>query len=1066
MDKLEQDFERFRYTLVDGSDDDRQLLMDELAATRNLRDYSPLRHRLIADLRGDFSPKQSFQLRDPNKAPSIRSFMLSALGEISSKADSDAVDCFNFYLSPEHEPSEWVRYWSLSSLYRIGCDQLPTSMPGELPGTLLKAIQASRGDQGALSELLSHLASETQTDVWAVLRALRIVALPETLPLVCKLLQMDTKGPQDAIPYDALHALANPSIRTSAAQTLYSQLGASAVVKKVVHASAGSTRPHVQKFGALLALMDREAIRTALESERASKDKEIEVAALTLLEMLPVQVAAGPPSVAGYLSDTIPIDKQPLSDELGIGDDVTTLSSVLLAKTVNAPLAIGLFGDWGTGKSYFMEALYREIKATADLAATAKETGFYGKVIQVRFNAWHYADANLWASLVSYIFDVLAQEVAPNENPEETRKRLLKELESARQMRQEALMEQQQAATARSLAAASLDNAVRDRHQKQVQISDLRVPDILDVLNEKEHEKLKTGLDENLQKLGFPAAVRSVEELNSVYRDAFSLAGRARTLFVSIQNDKNRVAIVVLLILVVAGVPLAALLLAKVQNSPWIGMVGGLVAEGATVVTGFVAAARKYLGPAEAYLKDLEMRRQSVMEVLDKKRQVVSKEEVRLKNELETLRGQEEAAQQVMDAADARVEEIKQKLVEIDAGRNLSRFILERVQSEDYRKHLGIISTIRKDFERLTKLLGDGEAGFEKVGRIILYVDDLDRCSADKVVEVLQAVHLLLAMPLFIVVVGVDLRWLLHALDERYSALRTSATKRQNGIQLRSEWTTSPQNYLEKIFQIPFNLQPMSSLGYGKLISTLLPNAAEQAGQKDTGLIQKSTPQPPVQVVNVQVPSGNQPGALHATGQGQLTNIGPPPQSQQTTQAVEPPKRDLNPESLKIQTWEMEFAQAMYEFVATPRSAKRFTNVYRLLKAPLSGDKLREFEGTKLQPGEFQAAMLLLAVATSMGSQAVDLFPEILRNANSPDSWRQLFNGRLTMTAAQKETVANVRLDNRMAPFVEWVPRVARFTFEVGKTVAAAGAEAEPVSKTVSAKGTVPKKRVAHVTKS
>ncbi len=45
-----------------------------------------------------------------------------------------------------------------------------------------------------------------------------------------------------------------------------------------------------------------------------------------------------------------------------------------------------------------------------------------------------------------------------------------------------------------------------------------------------------------------------------------------------------------------------------------------------------------------------------------------------------------------------------------------------------------------------------------ELNRIVLYIDDLDRCPPKRVVEVLQAVHLLLAFELFVVVVGVDAR--------------------------------------------------------------------------------------------------------------------------------------------------------------------------------------------------------------------------------------------------------------------------------------------------------------------
>src|SRR4029450_3168764 len=58
-----------------------------------------------------------------------------------------------------------------------------------------------------------------------------------------------------------------------------------------------------------------------------------------------------------------------------------------------------------------------------------------------------------------------------------------------------------------------------------------------------------------------------------------------------------------------------------------------------------------------------------------------------------------------------------------------------------------------------------------RFSRIILYIDDLDRCPPDTVVKVLQAVHLLLTFPLFTVVVAVDARWVSRALRERFPNL-------------------------------------------------------------------------------------------------------------------------------------------------------------------------------------------------------------------------------------------------------------------------------------------------------
>ena len=108
------------------------------------------------------------------------------------------------------------------------------------------------------------------------------------------------------------------------------------------------------------------------------------------------------------------------------------------------------------------------------------------------------------------------------------------------------------------------------------------------------------------------------------------------------------------------------------------------------------------------------------------------------------------------------------------------------------------------------------------VERIVLYVDDLDRCPANQVVEVLQAVHLMLSFKLFVVVVGVDSRWLLHSLEEYYAAQLSTP---RHGATPGSKDTTlanTPHNYLEKIFQIPFTMSPMKKAGFGSLIDSLV----------------------------------------------------------------------------------------------------------------------------------------------------------------------------------------------------------------------------------------------------
>ena len=145
------------------------------------------------------------------------------------------------------------------------------------------------------------------------------------------------------------------------------------------------------------------------------------------------------------------------------------------------------------------------------------------------------------------------------------------------------------------------------------------------------------------------------------------------------------------------------------------------------------------------------------------------------------------AEQAAVDLAERHQRDLETQLAELDTDnaalhdelrelapdRQLHGFITERAASDVYSRELGVISTIRADFEELIVLLKQrsvqvGKDLMPPIDRIILYIDDLDRCSPKQVVDVLQAVHLLLALDLFVVVVGVDPRWLMHSLRQQY----------------------------------------------------------------------------------------------------------------------------------------------------------------------------------------------------------------------------------------------------------------------------------------------------------
>ncbi|MGY0194585.1 P-loop NTPase fold protein [Leptothrix sp. BB-4] len=356
---------------------------------------------------------------------------------------------------------------------------------------------------------------------------------------------------------------------------------------------------------------------------------------------------------------------------------------------------------------------------------------------------------------------------------------------------------------------------------------------------------------------------------------------------------------------------------------------------------------------------------------------------------LQTAKAAREAAREKLEAVEARIEQARQQLSaastdlaaataafsgETPAGR-LIRFVRARASDGHYARHLGLIATIRKDFEQLSadlqaqqrevaeatteappppdalaRFLQDHGADLPAdvrdalqalaagptapappFQRVILYIDDLDRCAPDKVVEVLQAVHMLLAFRLFVVFVAVDVRWIDQALRQQYGGLMTEPGG------------ATSADYLEKIFQIPFWLPALDENKSGKYLRSILPKAG---------------PEPEVAVLPETAASWRE--------------AGPPVVATVTEVDVRLSMRE---------------EQTMLLFVplvgGSPRKILRYVNVYRLIKARGFLDSLAWFPAV---PEHAILANLALAIADPAHFER---WIELL-NQRSDDSLRDL----------------------------------------------------------------------------
>jgi hypothetical protein len=557
--------------------------------------------------------------------------------------------------------------------------------------------------------------------------------------------------------------------------------------------------------------------------------------------------------------------------------------------------------------------------------------------------------------------------------------------------------------------------------------------------------------------MGIPQAMNSIADLRRVSTEAYSIKGRVTSLFLSVINSKDKHPLLIMLVIVMAFIPIAFWLIkTEFDIDSFILGATTVISEAIAVVTGIVVVLRRGLSYVNNSLNTIEQAKKTIERKIAEKRASPTQEEVETRKRIDELKQKEIDVTIKLTSAKAQVDSLETRMKKSVEEESLAHFLTERTKSDDYRKHFGLISTIRQDFDdlqrRLKWLQKQKDTTLRKVERIVLYIDDLDRCPPNKVMDVMQAIHLILAYPLFVVVVGVDPRWLVNSLSKTYSAFQGD----KKGSTVDPEfWQTTPQNYMEKIFQVPFTLWPMTKTGYSKLIKNLfIPPLGEPLEEAQTitaktnQSIQQypSIPEPGPHIKSPEVPLDENYVFKYISIKGEndesadselkVTPISP---------EVKSPNYYVHEESLLIKPWETKFAEQLFALMPTPRAAKRFTNTYRILKAPIKPDKLFDFEGTEEYPGSFQVPMLLLAILIGAPAESAVLFPKLQKtvvDGNNPlVTLQKVSNLELTDEAFEKlqekikPIITDLTFPDSAKVFAYWIPRVSRFSFDLGRII-------------------------------
>ena len=106
--------------------------------------------------------------------------------------------------------------------------------------------------------------------------------------------------------------------------------------------------------------------------------------------------------------------------------------------------------------------------------------------------------------------------------------------------------------------------------------------------------------------------------------------------------------------------------------------------------------------------------------------------------------------------------------------------------------------------------------------RVVVFIDDLDRCLPEKVVELLESIKLFFDVKGYLFVMGLDKKVVEKGILYRYRHFQSDAGQTTTGARSGGKEVISPEDYLEKMIQLPIELPPVEPGKKMKYIQSLL----------------------------------------------------------------------------------------------------------------------------------------------------------------------------------------------------------------------------------------------------
>lgn len=656
-----------------------------------------------------------------------------------------------------------------------------------------------------------------------------------------------------------------------------------------------------------------------------------------------------------YDSDAVLLGE---GDPLGAAADAKALSDLILLEGLHPPLAIGLFGPWGSGKSTLIRRLRQEIDdQTAEerklplVLGERDELARVRRVIQLEFNAWTFADSeNLWTSFTAEIFDQLAAGGATWWKASHGSK-LLSKIRSRLADEARALKTATTATDTHTLEIEEANRRIAEGHDAK------RLASLQAAWETARDLATESGVAPKKSKPVYLQSGKSAERNETTAFEAFrdgilgsapATSGRWETIGRSLMAVGRasfalwrRVArFRPMATAALIGVSTLIILLAvghawiRVPSPAWL-------EQRSLTVAAFAATAINLLWPTVRMFGLF----------LDKRRSARDTALGRIAEAQQSLHIAEDSRRKAETERERHEGFVNTYGGDLDAQPKtvLQYLFAESDDVNAVRAQAGLLATVRRCFHQLDAVLkqmrSDPKERDAVIDRIVLYIDDLDRCSAEQVVEILQVVHLLLAFESFVVIVAVDASWLKRSLSQVHDQfLGAEDVAGQPTV----------EDYLEKIFQIPFWVRPLIDpdapagkryVAYENYVDHLLGDRASAPDQQSAKV--QETP------VRAKLAS-TQKQSARVLG---LFEIADPP----APHDLEAPRR----ERVTLTAEEHGLIRSLGALAAkSPRSVKRMINIYRLIRVQLSSEDLAHFLDASSQ---FTYGGTLFALACEIG---------------------------------------------------------------------------------------------------